>query len=93
MPREFWKVIAFVEGQKTKAKAFLLSQNLDQLEVLGLDQFKVYQVGLTEIEGRCGLTFSDTLKAADSVGERLSRQPMVLSERRPLKTLADIDWS
>jgi endonuclease G, mitochondrial len=50
LPREFWKLIAFVEGRKFKAKAFLLTQNLDQLEVLGLDQFKVYQVGLSEIE-------------------------------------------
>lgn len=93
LPREFWKVIAFVEEEKVKARAFLLTQNLDQLEVLGLDQFKVYQVGLTEIEERGGINFSEVLKAADSVGERLSHRPMLLSEREPLKTLGDIDWS
>lgn len=93
LPREFWKVITFVEGQKLKAKAFLLTQNLDELEVFELDQFKVYQVALTEIEGRCGLKFAAALKAADSVGERLSRRPEAPSQRKPLATLEDIDWS
>ena len=62
LPREFWKVIAFIEGQKLKAKAFLLTQNLDELELFDLDEFKVYQVALAEIEGRCGLTFAGALK-------------------------------
>lgn len=93
LPNEFWKVIAFVEDQKLKAKGFLLTQNLDPLEALELDQFKVYQVALAEIEGRCGLIFSATLKAADSVGRRLSRRTMALSQRRPLASLEDVDWS
>ena len=78
LPREFWKVIVFVEGEKLKAKGFLLTQNLDDLEVLELDQFKVYQVGLTEIEDRCGIKFPASLRSADSVGERLSRRPEAL---------------
>ncbi|HEU4444593.1 MAG TPA: DNA/RNA non-specific endonuclease [Nitrososphaeraceae archaeon] len=93
LPREFWKVIAFVEDQKLKAKAFLLTQNLDELEAFDLDQFKVFQVALTEIEGRCGLKFAAVLKAADSVAEHLRRQPVALSERKPLGSLDDIDWS
>jgi endonuclease G len=91
LPREFWKVIAFVEGQKLKAKGFLLTQNLDELEALVLDQFKVFQVALTEIETRCGLDFDDDLKSADSVGERL--RPEALSQRKALESLRDIDWS
>jgi endonuclease G, mitochondrial len=93
LPREFWKVIAFIEGQKLKAKAFLLTQNLDELELFDLDEFKIYQVALAEIEGRCGLSFAAALKAADSVGERLSRQPVALSQRKALASLDDIDWS
>lgn len=93
LPREFWKVIAFIEGQKLKAKAFLLTQNLDELEVFDLDEFKVYQVALAEIEGRCGFTFAEALKAADSMGERLSRRPVAPSQRKPLASLEDIDWS
>jgi endonuclease G len=93
IPREFWKVIAFVEGGKLKAKAFLLTQNLDELEALELNQFKVFQVALTEIEARCGLTFPAALKSADSVGERLARRPEAIAGRKPLESLAEIDWS
>jgi endonuclease G, mitochondrial len=93
LPKEFWKVIVFVEDKKLKAKGFLLTQNLDPLELLELDQFKVHQLGLTEIEERCGLTFSASLKAADSVGRRIRRRPIALNQRKPLASLEDIDWS
>jgi endonuclease G len=93
LPREFWKVIMFLEDSKLKAKAFLLAQNLDQLKAFELDAFKVFQVALTEIEERCGLTFPDALKGVDSVAKRLKRSPEVLSEREPLASLKDIDWS
>ena len=43
LPREYWKVIAFAEGGRLKARAFLLTQNLDQLEALELDEFRVFQ--------------------------------------------------
>jgi endonuclease G, mitochondrial len=93
LPREFWKVIMFVEDGILKAKAFLLAQNLDQLRAFELDGFKVYQVALTEIEERCGLTFPDALKGADSVGKRLRSLRAVVSERKPIASLRDIDWS
>jgi endonuclease G len=90
LPREYWKAIAFVEDQKLKAKAFLLTQNLDQLKALDLDEFRVFQVALTEIESRCGLKFAAVLKAADSMAKRLRQVP---SKRRPLESLEEIDWS
>lgn len=93
IPREFWKVIAFVEQGKLKVKGFLLTQSLDQLEALELNQFKVFQVALSEIEGRCGLAFPAALTSGDSVGERLLRQREALSVRKPLVSIADIDWS
>lgn len=93
LPREFWKVIVFIEGQKLKAKGFLLTQNLDELEAFDLDDFKLFQVALREIESRCGLTFDPLLKAADSVGERLALQPEALSRRKPVASLQEIDWS
>lgn len=93
IPREFWKVIAFVEAGALKAKGFLLTQNLDELEALDLDAFRVYQVGLGEIESRCGVSFPNALKAADSTGERLARQPEALRDRKPVLSVADIDWS
>lgn len=91
LPREYWKLIGFVEGHNLKAKAFLLTQNIDDLEALELDEFRVYQVALSEIEDRCGLRFSAALKDADKVGSELSQ--LELPERRPLESLQDIDWS
>jgi endonuclease G len=93
LPREFWKLVAFVEDGTLKAKAFLLTQNLDELEALDLDEFKVFQVAVTEIESRAGLTFPAALRSADSIGERLLRRPESLSDRQPLESLRDIDWS
>jgi len=93
IPHEFWKVIVFVENQELKAKGFMLTQNLDQIEAFELDEFRVFQVGLSEIEERCGLTFDDILKSADSIGERLSRSPEALDQRKPIEFISDIDWS
>lgn len=93
IPREFWKVIAFIEGGTLKAKAFLLTQNLDELESLDLDEFRVFQVGLSEIESRCGISFPNSLKSADSFGESLARRPEALRQRKPLESFVDIDWS
>jgi endonuclease G len=93
IPREFWKLIVFVEKGKLKAKAFLLAQNLDQLRAFELDAFKVYQIALEEVEERCGLIFPDVLKGADSLGRRLKSVREVVSERKPLESLRDIDWS
>jgi endonuclease G len=62
IPREFWKVIAFkdTEDSKFKAKAYILSQNnlLNDLEVLELDPFKLFEVSLDELENRTDLNFS-----------------------------------
>jgi endonuclease G, mitochondrial len=95
LPREYWKIIIFIEDQKLKVKAFLLTQNLDSLRVLDLDEFRVFQVALNELEERCGLEFSSRLIAADSVGQRLSRRldTEALRQREPLNSLQDIDWS
>ena len=73
-----------------KAKAFLLTQSLDQLEALDLTRFKVFQVALTELEARCGLTFDAALKAADSVAARLARAPEVCSRSIMAGTLGEI---
>ena len=62
VPRSFFKVVAYVEGGKLRAKAFVLTQ--DDLEknleaVLGLEEFRVYQVPLADLETMTGLTFGD----------------------------------
>ena len=92
IPREFFKVLAFVESGKLKASAFLLTQNLDQLELLELNEFKVFQVTLSEVEQRCRFTFPAKLKAADRFAEHLDSQPEGVTERAPLQSLDDILW-
>lgn len=87
IPREYWKVIAFSENGELKAKAFLLTQNLNQLEALELDEFRVFQVNLSEIEERGRLRFPATLRKADTLVV-----PEARAEREPLDSLADIQW-
>ncbi|MBC7893365.1 MAG: DNA/RNA non-specific endonuclease, partial [Sphingobacteriaceae bacterium] len=92
IPREFYKIIAFVEGGTLKAKAFLLTQNLDQLELLDLNEFRVFQVTIAEIEQRTNLVFPANLKGADTFAEQLESTSEALSERKPLDSLDEIRW-
>ncbi|MFJ6784403.1 DNA/RNA non-specific endonuclease [Streptomyces yangpuensis] len=87
IPREFWKVLAYVEQGQLKAKAFLLTQNLNQLEALELDEFRVFQVALSEVESRGRFRFPAALRNADTL-----TVPESLAARAPLENLADIDW-
>ncbi|MEU9448753.1 DNA/RNA non-specific endonuclease [Streptomyces sp. NPDC048277] len=87
IPREFWKVITFVERGELKAKAFLLTQNLDQLEALDLDEFRVFQVTLDEIEERAHIRFPTALHKGDHL-----LVPESVAARAPLQDLADIHW-
>lgn len=91
IPREFYKVLAYVENGKLESRAFLLAQSLDQLEVLDLDQFRVFQVSLTEVESRCGFKFPANLRAGDSFAEVIERLPESV-ERPWLESLKDIRW-
>jgi endonuclease G, mitochondrial len=92
LPREFWKVLAYVDGGRLKAKAFLLTQNLDQLEALELDEFKVYQVALKDIETKCDLTFPPALKTADTYSPRRGSRAESLAAPRALECAEDISW-
>ena len=87
LPREYWKVIAFGEGGQLKARAFLLTQNLDQLEALELDEFRVFQTSLPELEQRTGLQFPGVLRDADTL-----TVPEALERRAPLEGIGDIRW-
>ncbi|MFE9636956.1 DNA/RNA non-specific endonuclease [Streptomyces sp. NPDC006463] len=87
IPREFFKVLAFVEQGQLKAKAFLLTQNLNQLEALELDEFRVFQVALSEVESRGRFRFPAALRNADTL-----TVPESLAARTPLEDLTDIDW-
>ncbi|SDD07780.1 DNA/RNA non-specific endonuclease [Actinokineospora iranica] len=89
IPREFWKVIAFGTAGALKASAFLLTQNLDNLEVLDLDEFRVHQVSVAALEERTRLRFPDALREADT-------KPATAESTGPapaLESLSDIVWT
>ncbi|MGW0634823.1 DNA/RNA non-specific endonuclease [Nocardia salmonicida] len=87
LPREYWKVICFVEGNRLRCKAFLLTQHLDELEALALDEFRVFQVAVPEIEQRARCRFPAALHIADTFVTQES-----VDHRRPLESTADISW-
>ncbi|CCH87939.1 DNA/RNA non-specific endonuclease [Modestobacter italicus] len=87
LPREYWKVLVFREGGTLRARAFLLTQGLDQLEALELDEFRVFQTAVRELEERTGLRFPDVLRDADTL-----TVPEALDRRAPLEGTDDIRW-
>jgi endonuclease G len=89
IPREFYKVLVYQVAGVLKAKAFILSQNLAQLEVFDLEPFKVYEAALSEIEERCQIEFPSTLKAADLFA---SSGPEAVEDRQPIEALEEIEW-
>lgn len=89
LPREYWKVLAYGKASTLSVRALLLTQNLDQLRVLmALDEFRVYQMSLAELEHRTGLAFPAELHSAE--------QPVTttreMGERQPLDGLSDSQW-
>ncbi|MFD0269729.1 DNA/RNA non-specific endonuclease [Streptomyces sp. NPDC127106] len=88
IPREFWKVLVFSEHDTLKCKAFLLTQNLVLTEALDLDEFRVFQVKLTEVQARTHIRFATAMADADTLAV-----PRAVEDRAPLERLSDIDWS
>ncbi|MGW5383228.1 DNA/RNA non-specific endonuclease [Nocardia sp. NPDC003963] len=87
VPREFFKILAFVENGELKARGFLLTQNLNQLEALELDEFRVYQVAIAEIETRTRVRFDEELREAGTF-----TAPEAIEQRQPLDAPTDIRW-
>ena len=87
IPSEYWKIILFEQAGQLTARAFLLTQDLDRLQVLmALDEFRVYQVTVTEVEERTGLVFPDSVHDADDLVLTQS------SIRSPLGDTSEIAW-
>lgn len=65
VPRDFFKIVAYVDGGSLKAKGFRLTQkDLDgELALLPLDQFRVYQQAITELAQEVGFDFGPLTQA------------------------------
>ncbi len=70
IPRAYWKLICHVDGGDgaLKASAFVLSQDdlMNDIEALELDEFRIWQVSLGDLESRTHLMFDD-LQDADTL--------------------------
>jgi endonuclease G len=87
LPREYWKVLAYRDSGRLLARAFLLTQDLNRLRALELDEYRVFQISLPELEERTGLRFADVLRASDS-----PVVPRASDARIPLSNTDDIRW-
>jgi endonuclease G, mitochondrial len=91
IPKEFFKIIVYIEQGRLKVKAFLLSQNINQIEILDLDAFKVYQLSISEVSDRTKIDFPRELIDADTfvVPQAISE---IETERKYLSTIEEIVW-
>ncbi|SER75640.1 hypothetical protein [Corynebacterium cystitidis] len=89
-------MIYYCVGGQLRAQAFILSQNLANLEVLDLREFDTYQFTLAAIGEQTGVTFTaaPTASSADSgTVSGLGPDPKLESERvRVLLSVDDIIW-
>lgn len=87
LPSEYWKLILFRHQGRLTARTFLLTQNLDRLRVLlMLDEFRVYQISVIELEERTGLVFPPVVHSADDL------QLAQAGARVPLGSADEITW-
>ncbi|WP_286166906.1 DNA/RNA non-specific endonuclease [Arthrobacter sp. AQ5-05] len=88
LPSEYWKLLAYQNQGTLKARAFLLTQDLDHLRaLLALDEFRVYQITMDELEQRTQLHFPQNVKQAGQL-----TAVREISERKPLDASTDIEW-
>lgn len=88
LPVEHWKVVVYRLDGRLRAKAFVLTQDLDDLERAVpdfLDDFDTWLVPLDLIEERTGLSFESLQEAAEPDGLR-SAAPVLVTDA------TQVDW-
>lgn len=90
IPREYWKLVAYVADGALRTAAFVLSQSnlLTDLEAIDLDPFKLFQVRVADLEERAGLNFADEIRA-----DVLTRPESAFVPRELEAVLAPVDRS
>jgi endonuclease G len=93
VPSEFWKVIAFVETGKLKAKAFVLSQSdlLNDIEALDLDEFRLWQITLADLGARNSLDFGSLVQADTLALESVTRPELLGASGRVAREILSRD--
>ncbi len=83
VPREHWKVVVYRMDGQLRAKAFVLSQELDLDRVddrTFLDDFDTYLVPLETLEERTGLTFASLHENIPTTELRQPGGPVLVAE-------------
>lgn len=92
IPREFFKVVYYVVDDELRAAAFVLTQDLDDLEIVdGLKDFSTYQVTLAELTEKTGLEFAEAVEAEVGAEARAEARAGTGSPRR-VGSASDIRW-
>lgn len=87
LPREHWKVVVYRLGDAIRARAFLLAQDLTDVQPAYLDGFETYEVRLNDVEERTGLDLSGIPAGTRSRG-RTAAPPAP----RLVTSVDDVDW-
>jgi endonuclease G, mitochondrial len=87
LPSKFFKILVYKKGDQLTTKAFVLSQNLDNLLPRGLEKFAVFEKTISDIEVASFLTFATILKKSQTSTLRGFVQP-----DRPIESLSEIRW-
>ena len=88
LPVEHWKVVVYRLGGRLRAKAFVLTQDLDDLEREVpdfLEEFDTWLVPLDLLEERTGLTFDGLREVAEPDGLQPAAPVLVTDAER-------VDW-
>ena len=85
IPQSFFKVVYYVTDVALQARAFVLAQDLDGLEVLDLREFETYRVSLEELGGRTGLGFAPAHEGQGTASTESAAE-------RVIREVADIGW-
>lgn len=83
LPREFWKIVVYRLDGILRARAFLLTQNIDDVVSVYLDEFETYEVAIEDLSARTGLTFSGLPETTPAI---IARGPQLI------QSLADVQW-
>ena len=89
VPRDYWKLIAYVDKADgtLKAKAYVLTQDdlLNDIEGLDLDSFRLWQVSIGDLEDRTKLSFDVAKMADDMAPERITEAILGDGGRWPVR--------
>lgn len=89
LPNKFFKILVYKKGDQLTTKAFVLSQNLDNLLPRGLEKFAVFEKTIADIETASFLTFPTILKKGQT---STLRGAGPVPSNRPIESLTEIRW-